>query len=180
MTLISDDLYACGPVIMKYREYWWDYMIVLKEDALQDVWKEAAGLMCLEPANSQYAHWGDQKQDYLWANDIEYEYWKHSCHIVMLNVVLCYETGRGITVSTGMVEGKKTRYARGSSNPLNSRNVFQRCARMARCRWKIESHFLIEKHEGNSFENVYSYDWHAMKGFHYLMKIGYFMNIMGE
>jgi len=61
---------------------------------------------------------------------------------------------------------------------LNRRNVFMRCTTMARYRWKIESNFLIEKHEGYSFEHVYSYNWQAMKGFHYLMKIGHFMNVM--
>lgn len=49
---------------------------------------------------------------------------------------------------------------------------------MARYRWKIESNFLIEKHEGYYFEHCYSYNWQAMKGFHYLMKVGHFLNVM--
>lgn len=179
VTLIADGLYACGPVIMKCRENRWDYMIVLKEDALTDVWKEATGLMRLEPANSLCAQWGERTQNYLWANDIEYEYGTRSRHTVMMHVVLCYETWEeNHSHSTGIEEEKMTRYAWISSKQLNSRNVFLRCTRMARHRWKIESHFLIEKHEGYSFEHVYSYDWQAMKGFHYLMKIGHFMNIM--
>ena len=32
--------------------------------------------------------------------------------------------------------------------------------------------------EGYFFEHVYSYDWQAMKGFHYLMKVGHFLNAM--
>lgn len=49
---------------------------------------------------------------------------------------------------------------------------------MARYRWKIENNFLIEKHEGYNYEHCYSYDWQAMKGFHYLMKVGHFINAM--
>ena len=177
--LIADGLYACGPVIRKCLEYQWDYMIVLKEDVMPDVWKEATGLMRLEPSNSLCAEWGDRKQDYLWANDIEYEYGNSSRQTVMLHVVVCYETWvENHSHSTGTVEEKKTRYAWISSRPLNRRNVFMRCTTMARYRWKIESNFLIEKHEGYSFEHVYSYNWQAMKGFHYLMKIGHFMNVM--
>ena len=37
VTLIADALYACGPLIRKCMEYRWDYMIVLKEDALPGV-----------------------------------------------------------------------------------------------------------------------------------------------
>ena len=53
-----------------------------------------------------------------------------------------------------------------------------RCTKMARYRWKIENNFLIEKHEGYNFEHRYSYNWQAMKGFHYLMKVGHFLNAM--
>lgn len=179
VTLIADGLYACGPVIRKCLEYQWDYMITLKEDAMPDVWKEATGLMWLEPKNSLFAQWGDRKQNYLWANDIEYEYGNNARHTVVLHVAVCYETWiENHNHSTGEVLEKKTRYAWISSRPLNSRNVFMRCTKMARSRWKIENNFRIEKHEGYFFEHAYSYDWRAMKGFHYLMKIGHFMNAM--
>ncbi|MGI6449370.1 MAG: hypothetical protein ACOX3R_03455 [Desulfitobacteriia bacterium] len=49
ITLLVDGLYACGPVIQKCREYGWGYMIVLKEDGMKDVWREAMGLMRLNP-----------------------------------------------------------------------------------------------------------------------------------
>ncbi len=177
--LIADGLYACGPVIKKCREYHWEYMISLKEDAIPDVWKEATGLMWCEPANGLCVNWGDRRQDFLWANDIEYEYGTNCRYTEILHVVICYETWtENHSRSTGLVEEKKTRYAWISSKPLNSKNVFMRCTKMARYRWKIENNFLIEKHEGYFFEHVYSYNWQAMKGFHYLMKIGHFMNAM--
>lgn len=179
ITLIADGLYACGPVIRKCREYQWDYMIVLKEDAIPDVWKEATGLMWLEPSNSLCVKWGDRQQDYLWANGIWHEYGRNLCHKELVNVVICYETWtENHSRSAGEAEEKKTRYAWISSRPLNDRNVFMRCTKMARYRWKIENNFLIEKHEGYHFEHCYSYDWQAMKGFHYLMKAGHFLNVM--
>lgn len=179
VTLVADGLYACGPVIRKCKEYHWDYMITLKDGAIPEVWKEATGLMWLEPSNSICTYWGDRRQDYMWANDIEYEYGNSSRQVEILHVVMCYETwSENHSRSTGLVEEKMTRYAWISSRPLNSRNVFMRCTRIARFRWKIESNFLIEKHEGYNFEHCYSYDWQAMKGFHYLMKAGHFLNVM--
>jgi hypothetical protein len=179
VTLIADGLYACGPVIKKCREYQWEYMITLKDGAIPDVWKEATGLMWLEPSDSLCVNWGDRQQDYLWANDIEYEYGTSLRYTEILHVVICYETWKeNHSRSTGNVEEKMTRYAWISSKPLDSKNVFMRCTKMARYRWKIESNFLIEKHEGYNFEHCYSYNWQAMKGFHYLMKAGHFLNAM--
>lgn len=179
ITLVADGLYACGSVIKKCHEYKWEYMLSLKEDSIPDVWKEATGLMRLEPSNCLCAKWGDRDQHYLWANGIEYEYGNSTRHTVMLNVVICYETWtENHSHSTGKAEEMKTRYAWISSRPLSQKNVFYRCTKIARYRWKIEENFLIEKHEGYSFEHCYSYDWQAMKGFHYLMKAGHFLNAM--
>lgn len=179
ITLVADGLYACGPVIRKCHEYKWEYMLSLKEDSIPDVWKEATGLMSLEPSNCLCVKWGDRDQRYLWANEIEYEYGNSTRRTVMLNVVICYETWtENHSHSTGKAEEMKTRYAWISSRPLSQKNVFYRCTKIARYRWEIEENFLIEKHEGYSFEHCYSYDWQAMKGFHYLMKAGHFLNAM--
>lgn len=179
VTLLADGLYACGPVVRICREYRWDYMIVLKEEALPGVWKEATGLVRLEPSNCAYVKWGDRQQVYQWANDIEYEYGINYRYREMLHVVICYETWTEKHIRSSKTEEvMQTRYAWLSSRPLTEKNVFMRCTKIARCRWKIENNFLIEKHEGYYFEHCYSYNWQAMKGFHYLMKIGHFFNVM--
>lgn len=179
VTLLADGLYACGPVIKKCREYQWDYMIVLKEDGMPDVWKEAKGLIKLEPSNCLHVNWGDRQQVYEWANDIEYDHGIKTRITEILHVVICNETWVEKHIgSTKTEERKETRYAWISSRPITKKNVFMRCTKMARYRWKIENNFLIEKHEGYNFEHCYSYDWQAMKGFHYLMKVGHFLNTM--
>ncbi len=179
VTLVADGLYACGPVIKKCREYQWDYMIVLKEDGMTDVWKEANGLIRLEPTNCLHVNWGDRQQVYQWANDIEYDHGGKTRVTEILHVVICYETWvENHVQSTKTEERKETRYAWISSRPITEKNVFMRCTKMARYRWKIENNFLIEKHEGYNFEHCYSYDWQVMKGFHYLMKVGHFLNAM--
>jgi hypothetical protein len=179
ITLLVDGLYACGPVIRKCREYGWGYMIVLKEDSLKDVWHEALGLMRLSPENSLNVKWGEREQLYAWANDIEYEHGENRSKKENVHVVICYETWQeNHSQSTKEVEEKKTRYAWISSAPLNHRNVFLRCTKMGRYRWQIENNILTEKHQGYGYEHCYSYTWNAMEGYHYLMKIGRFLNVM--
>lgn len=179
IAVVMDGLYACGPIIRTCRINGWDYMIVLKEDCLKDVWHEATGLMRIDPENSLEVMWGDRKQVYTWANDIEYEYGKNGRNKEILNVVICQETWwENHSRSTKNIKEKNTRYAWLSSKRLNEKNVFERCTKMGRYRWKIENNILTEKHQGYEYEHCYSYTWNAMEGFHYLMKIGRLLNVL--
>ena len=51
-----DGLYACGPVIKICCEYGWDYMLVFKEGAIKDAWRESMGLIRLTPENIMNFH----------------------------------------------------------------------------------------------------------------------------
>jgi hypothetical protein len=42
----------------------------------------------------------------------------------------------------------------------------------------IEAEFLVEKRHGDHFEHAYSYDWTALKGWHYLMKLAHLLNVL--
>ena len=44
----------------------------------------------------------------------------------------------------------------------------------------IEINFLIEKHHGYNYEHCFSYDWKAMKGYHYLMRLAHLINVLAE
>jgi hypothetical protein len=49
MTLLLDGLYANGPVIALCRKYRLEFMIVLQNESLPCVWKEANALQKLHP-----------------------------------------------------------------------------------------------------------------------------------
>ncbi|OPZ90870.1 MAG: hypothetical protein BWY74_02171 [Firmicutes bacterium ADurb.Bin419] len=89
--------------------------------------------------------------------------------------MICFSV---VSNSSHIQEKKETRYAWISSKPITEKNVFNRCTKIARYRWKIENNILVEKHQGYWLEHCYSYTWNAMEGFHYLMKIGHFINAM--
>lgn len=178
VSVVMDGLYACGPVVRVCRENNWDYMLVLKEDGLKSVWREATGLMKLTPENSMKYQWGDREQLYRWINDIEYSYGTNGRFKEMLHVVICEETWEEKRRSTGKTEQMYTRYAWISGRRISRDNVFRRCTKMARHRWKIENNILVEKHQGYEYEHCFSYNWNAMVGYHYLMKIGRLLNVI--
>ncbi len=174
--LVADGLYGCGPVITKCREYNWQYMIVLKADRIPNVWKEALALMKINSENSLKCYWGNREQIYKWAN--EYLIGKAKKK-EFLNVVICKEIWEEHhSRSTDELEIKETQYAWLSSKEITAKNVFTMCTQIARGRWKIENNILKEKHQGYMYEHCFSYNWNAMKGFQYLMKIGHFLNIL--
>ena len=38
----------------------------------------------------------------------------------------------------------------------------------------------MEKRYGYQYEHCFSYDWDAMRGFHYLMRIGHALNVLAQ
>jgi hypothetical protein len=172
-----DGLYACGPVMAICRSYQWDYMIVLKDDSLKEVWREFRGLSKLEPQNITECQWNEREQKFNWVNGIEYRYGENQRKREILHVVVCEETWQERD-KEGKVETKFTKYAWISRRPLSKNNVANRCNLIGRYRWKIENNIHAEKHQGYEYEHCFSYNWNAMMGYHYLMNIGRILNAL--
>lgn len=173
-----DGICCCGPVIRLCREFGWDYMITFKEGSMPDVWKESMALIKLESENRLECSWGERQQYYSWINDIEHYFGDNGRLIETVNVVVCLEIWEEVCRFTKKVKTLSTRYVWISSKTLNSKNIFDRCTKMGRARWSIENNFLILKHYGYNYEHCYSYSWNSMLGYHYLMNIGRFMNVI--
>jgi hypothetical protein len=172
-----DGLYACGPIIAICRKYRWDYMIVLKNDSLKEVWREFEGLRKLELKNKYEGQWNGRDQKFYWVNEIDYQYGKNLKQRHLLHVVVCEETWQ-TTNKEGKLETNFTKYAWISKVPITQHNVTTRCNLLGRYRWKIENSIHAEKHQGYEYEHCFSYDWNAMTGYHYLMNIGRILNVL--
>ena len=172
--LVMDGLYPNGPVMTLCRAYHWDFMIVLPDACLPSVWEEVYGLHRLSPKDQRRHHWGNREQLFWWVNDIDYTWEDQSnrYHHMKLHVVVCEETWQ----DDG--ETKQTRWAWVSSVPLTKQNVVRRCNAMARRRWDIEEHLLVEKHYGYHYEHLYSRNWNAMRGWHALFALGQMLNTL--
>jgi len=177
VTLVLDGIYANGPVISRCKGYGWDFMIVLKNDCLKTVWEDFNGLRKIETDHVSQVQYGERWHEYHWSNDLEYIYGNNH-QTLNLNLVTCTETWTEERPrSGGKPKMMKTTYAWLSSERLSSNNVSGLCE-TARLRWRIENHYLVVKRHGYTYSHCYSYDWNAMKGFHYLMKFGRFLNVL--
>jgi len=178
--VLLDGLYPNGPVMQLCGQYRWQYMIVLQDDSLPLVWEEVEGLGKLQVNNKLERTWGNRRQRFRWVNDIEYRYGDNGRKKQILHVVICQETWEEVDSRTAGIVQKQSRHAWISSEPLSRQNVHERCNLGARHRWGIESSFLVEKHHGYGYEHCFSYNWNAMRGYHFLMRLGHLINILAQ
>jgi hypothetical protein len=178
--LLLDGLYAEGPVFELCRRYHWQFMIVLQDKDLPSVWEEVKGLGKLQLQNHREQKWGNRKQRFRWVNDIEYRYGEQERKKQILHVVVCEEMWEEIAANSPAVVSKTARHAWISSQPLTRENVHERCNLGARYRWAIEEGILVEKRQGYQYQHSFSYNWEAMRGFHFLMQIAHLLNTLVE
>jgi len=156
-------------------------MIVLKDGSLPQVWQEYRGLKKLLTEEDRYAQmWGDRKQEFHWVNDIEYWYGPNQSKSLTLHMVVCDESWEVIDGKTGQRAEKHLRHVWISDLPFRKETVHTRCNLGGRHRWAIEEGFLVEKRQGYCYEHCYAYDWQAMRGYHFLMRIGHLLNVLAQ
>jgi len=175
VTVSLDGLYALGPVMSLCQKNNWDYMIVLKDNCLPQVWEEFNGLRPFQPENEYTQTHQDRQQRFYWVNDIEYSYGKRGQRVTV-HVIVCEETYWEMNPRTEKLEQKTSRHAWISRKPLKVANIDQRCNTVARQRWSIETNIRIEKHNGFQYERSFAESWNAIKGYHYLMRLGHLLN----
>jgi len=177
---LLDGLYPNGPMMELIRKKKWGFMIVLQNKSLPSVWEEYEGLGKLFPKNRFYQTWGGRKQHFRWVNGIEYYYGPKENKKEIVHVVVCNESWKDLDKNSNKIVPKNSRHAWISSEPINRGNIHERCNLGARHRWGIEAGFLVEKRHGYQYEHCFSYNWDAMKGYHYLMRLGHTFNILAQ
>jgi hypothetical protein len=176
--LLLDGLYPNGPIMERCRTYRWDFMIVLKEGSLPSVWEEYHSLAYEQQDNRIQQNWGERRQFFQWVNAIGYEYGPNARKCVNIHVVVCREQWEALDPDTAEIVTVENKHAWISSRPLSRLNVHTRCNLGARYRWGIEGAFLVEKHQGYSYEHAFAKQWNAMKGYHYLMRLAHLLNTL--
>ncbi len=176
--VLLDGLYPNGPIMELCSKNKWDFMIVLQDKSLKSVWEEYKGLKKLETKNYFSTTWGNRIQRFEWVNGIEYYYGPNERKKQIVHIVVCEENWEEIAKDSAEIVTMQSRHAWISSKPLDKWNVHNRCNLGARHRWGIESGFLVEKRHGYQYEHMFSYNWNAMKGYHYLMRLGHLINIL--
>jgi hypothetical protein len=175
--LLLDGLYPNGPLMALCRQYDWQFMIVLPAQCLPSVWEEVEALKPRQAQNRKYQHWRERQQQFWWVNDITYSY-DHDRKSLTVHVVGCDESWQEVDPATGEIIDKHTQHVWLSSQHLGQHNVHERCNLGARQRWGIETSFQAEKRQGYSYEHAFSYNWNALKGYHYLMRLAHLLNAL--
>jgi hypothetical protein len=178
--VLLDGLYPNGPLMELCLKYNWQFMIVLQDGSLKSVWEEFEGLGKLQTNNKASMQWGGRRQQFSWVNGIVYYYEPNDRKSVRINVVSCDETWEEIDDKTTRRIFKRSKHAWISSVAITKKNLHERCNLAARHRWGIESGFLVEKHHGYQYEKCLAQDWNAMRGYHYLMRIGHMFNVLAQ
>ena len=96
LIVLLDGLYANGPVMEFCRKNKWQYMIVLQNKSLPSVHGEFEALSELEPKNRYVGAWGNRRQHFRWANDIEYDFGPNGKKTETIHVIECVETWQEI------------------------------------------------------------------------------------
>jgi hypothetical protein len=114
-----------------------------------------------------------RKQEFYFANEIDYQG-------IEIHAVACLEHWQEVSKETGKAIDKYSEHAFISSVKLSMKNVHELMNLGARKRAGIEDNFNTEKNRGYQYQHVFSYNWNAMGGFHYLMRFGYAVNAISE
>ncbi len=175
--VLLDGLYPNGPLLALCRQYHWQFMIVLPDKCLPSVWEEVHALRPCLARQRKCQHWRGRQQQFWWVNDITYSY-DHDRHSLPVHVVGCEERWPAVDPDSGEIVEHQAQHVWLSSQRLCHHNVHERCNLGARRRWGIETSMQIEKCQGYCYEHAFSYDWNALRGYHYLMRLAHLFNAL--
>ena len=174
--LCLDGLFASGPVMSRCRQYNWHFLIVLQDGSLTYLWQEYNGLRRYRSDEQRLTLcWANRTQQYEWQNDIDYHWGNHQRLIV--HMVHCRESWEELD-ENGTLGQRSGTWAWVSDVPFCPQTIHERCNLGARHRWSIEEGNLVEKTQGYLYEHLYAENWNAMRGYHYLMRIGHLLNVL--
>ncbi|MEW6233679.1 MAG: transposase family protein [Chloroflexota bacterium] len=176
--LLLDGLFATGPVMRCCRDYGWHFMIVLQDGSLPYVWQEYYGLKGYRTKEERLSQmWADRQQSFEWQNEIEYRYGQNERNRLTVHLVHCQENWQEMDPEGSVVQCSGS-WAWLSDITFAKETVHARCNLGGRHRWGIEEGILVEKQEGYHYEHLYAEQWNAMRGYHYLMRIGHLLNVL--
>ncbi|MFA6714503.1 MAG: hypothetical protein WCS27_03955, partial [Victivallaceae bacterium] len=160
---LLDGLYPNKHVLEICEKNQWGYFITLKDKCLPTVHEMANWRFEDYPGHSvDYSPEEGIYQHLSWALNMKHE--EQRCHLLK-----CEE----IRVSPEGIE--KTTFVWLTDSRPNKKNA-AKLAKEARCRWKIEEMFNIQKNGGYELKHNYGTIGFAMKNYYYLLQIAHLLH----
>ncbi len=170
--ILLDSLYACESVISFLKKKRWEFVIKLpsKLKQLYELLATNRGNGTSIPGQPYYR---ERKQVFHWVNNADYK--GNGLHLVG-----CLDSWESIDDETQDIIKKHSEHTWISSIKLSINNIHEICNLAGRKRFLIEDSFNTEKNRGYQYQHVFSYNWNAMQGFHYLMRLAHAINAISE
>ena len=176
LMFFMDAMYATQSVMGLLHENNWQYIISLPKNKLKDfaeTLNEKSSTRIPIPGQLAYRK---RKQEFYWENNIPYGYeWQLTVHLVA-----CLERYEEVDKKTGEIVESFSEHAWISSIRIDINNVHELLNQGARKKELIEDSINTEKNRGYQYKHLFSYNWTAMQGFHYLMRLGHAINAISE
>jgi hypothetical protein len=174
--LFMDGLFATQTVLGLIHQYQWEAIVRLPKQKLTDFAKQLNAEKSNRVTLPEQPFYRERKQAFFWKNNIIYGYdWE-----LNVNLVGCLERYDIIDQDTAEVITQYSEHAWISTIPITQDNAHELTNLGARKAWLIEHSFNVEKNHGYQYKHLFSRDWFAMQGFHYLMRLGHAINALSE
>ena len=174
--IFGDAMYATQDIMGMLHKNHWEYIIRLPKNKLPDLAKRLNKQKKYKSFLIGKEYYRHRKQSFYWENNITYGYeWELTIHLVG-----CEEHYREVNRKTGEIEDHYSEHAWISSIATTSSNAYEVFNFGARKKELIEDSINTEKNRGYYYKHAFSYNWQAMQGFHYLMRLGHAINAISE
>ncbi len=169
MIFFMDAMYATQPVMDILHQNNWEYIIRLPKKKLKDFAKYLDKNKPMRTSIPGQAGYRERQQEFHWQNNITYGYeWQLNIHLVA-----CTERYEDVDKKTGEIIQCFSEHAWISSILITLDKVHELLNLGARKKELIEDSMNTEKNRGYHYKHAFSYNWNAMQGFHYLMRLGH-------
>lgn len=171
-----DSMYATFHTMEIIKTNGWEFIITLPTRKF----KKFAKVLNKEKKHAISApdreYWRGRKQEFYWQNNLDDD----EARGLKVHLVGCLEEYEEVDVTTGEIKKNYSTRAWMSSIMIFARNLHELINEGARKKEMIEDSMNTEKNRGYSYKHAFSYNFNAMQGFHYLMRIGHAINAISE
>lgn len=171
-----DAMYATFPIMDMLKNNQWEFIISLPNKKFPDYAEilnkeKKYGMPVPEKEYSR-----KRKQSFYWHNNLVDD----EGYSLKIHLVGCTEEYEEVNLTTGEVEKHYSERTWFSSILISTKNLHELINLGARKKDLIEDSINTEKNRGYSYKHAFSYNFNAMQGFHYLMRLGHLINALSE
>ena len=173
---LMDVMFATQSTMGLLHKNQWEFIVRLPKDRLVNF----AHIINKEKQHRQeipeQPAYRNRQQEFYWHNNILYGYELQ----LKIHLGACMERYLSVDKSTGDIIDCFSEHAWISSIKISIYNVHELFNLGARKKELIEDSINTEKNRGYHYKHAFSYNWNAMQGFHYLMRLGHAVNALSQ